>query len=388
MTYFVGIDIAKYFHVATIIDHQGVVFKKPFEFKNNIEGFNFFYSQMKSLPKSDIVVGFESTAHYHENLMNSIANNGYSFKLLNPILTSRFRGINIRDVKNDSVDAQTIALFLLYDMHGKYTLHTNHLNDLYHLIKERDILRKKRATERIRLTAHLDRVFPELKPYIGNTLYTKGFSHLLKEISSAQQFTNTRIDRIHNLINKTSNFYAIDKVKKIKRMAQNSVGFHSESLTLSIKSTILQLDLIKEMSNQVQSEIISKMKELNSPIMQIPGIGYTQGAALLSIIGDINRFDSAKQLVAFAGLDPRIRQSGQFEAKQTRMSKRGSKILRYYSIWSAHNCVKNSKTLKDFYLKKRNENKSHYNALGHCAKKLLHYAFYILKNPDKEFSLI
>ena len=69
------------------------------------------------------------------------------------------------------------------------------------------------------------------------------------------------------------------------------------------------------------------------------------------------------------------------------MSKRGNRQLRYALIWSAYNVSKHTQTLNTYYSKKRDEGKSHYNALGHCAKKLVNYIFYILTNPEKEFVL-
>lgn len=71
------------------------------------------------------------------------------------------------------------------------------------------------------------------------------------------------------------------------------------------------------------------MDKLNSPIITIPGISYTLGAIIISEIGDIKRFSNPTKLLAYAGLDPGIRQSGNFNAKTTRISKRGSKHLRY-----------------------------------------------------------
>ena len=116
-------------------------------------------------------------------------------------------------------------------------------------------------------------------------------------------------------------------------------------------------------------------------------MGDIQIAYIMSAIKDITRFDSPSKILAFAGLDPKVRQSGQFKAKNTRMSKRGNKLLRYALTWSAHNVVKNSVTMNDYYLKKIHEGKSHYNALGHCAKKVVNYIYFILSNPDKEFIL-
>lgn len=112
-----------------------------------------------------------------------------------------------------------------------------------------------------------------------------------------------------------------------------------------------------------------------------------QIAYILATIQNISRFDNPCQVVSFAGLDPKVRQSGQFKASKTRISKRGNHLLPYALTWSANNIRKNSTVMSDYYLKKRSEGKSHYNALGHCAKKVVNYVFFILNNPDKELVL-
>ncbi len=99
---------------------------------------------------------------------------------------------------------------------------------------------------------------------------------------------------------------------------------------------------------------------------------------ILGEIGDITRFSSPSKVLAFAGLDPTVYQSGNFNASHTKMSKRGSRPLCYALINAAHNVVKNNKTFKDYYDQKMSEGKSHYNALGHCAGKLVRIIYKML----------
>ena len=105
----------------------------------------------------------------------------------------------------------------------------------------------------------------------------------------------------------------------------------------------------------------------------------------MSAIINITRFSSPKKLVAYAGLDPKVRQSGTWSMPRTRMSKRGSKLLRYALIWSAYNMARRPGPMKDYFELKKSQGKSHYNALGHCAAKLCRYLFWILNHPDEEF---
>lgn len=118
---------------------------------------------------------------------------------------------------------------------------------------------------------------------------------------------------------------------------------------------------------------------MNTTILTIPGISYNQAAVIIGCIGNINRFERSCQLLAYAGLDPSVIQSGNFQARATRMSKRGSGMLRYSLVYAAHNVVKNNKTFKEYYDLKRSQGKSHYCALGHVAHKLVRIIFKLLK---------
>jgi transposase len=129
---------------------------------------------------------------------------------------------------------------------------------------------------------------------------------------------------------------------------------------------------------QIESEIEDIVRSLDSVIMTIPGIGFINGGMILGEIGDITRFSNPSKLLAFSGLDPSVYQSGKFEAKHTRMSKRGSRALRYALINAAHNVVKNNQTFAAYYTQKKSDGRPHYAALGHCAGKLVRIIFKML----------
>ena len=121
------------------------------------------------------------------------------------------------------------------------------------------------------------------------------------------------------------------------------------------------------------------MDEIASPILSIPGISYTLGSIIISEIGNIERFSSPCKLLAFAGLDPTVKQSGTFNATHIKISKRGSKLLRYALIKAASITIWNSETFNTYYSKKISQGKSHNNVVCHVAHKLVRIVFKILK---------
>ena len=385
MTYFVGIDIAKYTHYASIIDSNGIIIEEPFPFDNSNDGFNYLLSKLNQLTLNDIVIGFESTAHYHLNLMNFLDNNGFKTIIINPILTKRFRNINIRNVKNDKVDSINIAMY--HSLNYSKLLSCSCLNDLHVLCNDLHNLKQTKSKLYIQLTAALDVTFPELKAYFKGNLKSVAAHNLLKELNTPIEISSTRIDKLVRIISRGSKGFNRKRVETLKQLAKESIGINSLSYSIKIKMIINQIELIEQQILELLDVIINNEIVRNSVLLQIPGMGYLQAANIISVIDSINRFASARQVLAYAGLDPIIRQSGTFLARSTRMSKRGNTLLRYTLIWSAHNCVRNSKVLNEYYQKKRSEGKSHYNALGHCAKKLVNYIFWILNNPEKKFIL-
>ncbi|MDD3999449.1 MAG: transposase, partial [Bacilli bacterium] len=145
----------------------------------------------------------------------------------------------------------------------------------------------------------------------------------------------------------------------------------------------LVIDALRFYEQQIElynKQIKIIMDEVGQNIMSIPGIGYTTGAMILSEIGDINNFASANSLLAYAGLDPSVYQSGKYDASKNTISKRGSKYLRYAIHLSSNIIWQHDKTFRDYYLKKSVEGKHHFVIIGHIDKKLVRVIYSILKN--------
>ena len=109
-------------------------------------------------------------------------------------------------------------------------------------------------------------------------------------------------------------------------------------------------------------------------------MGPVLGATILSEIGDISRFPSAAKLAAFAGIDPTVKQSGEFSGTRNHMSKRGSPYLRR-ALWQASTiAVHYDPVMKEFMAKKRAEGKPYMNAIGHVTKKLTNIIYAVLRD--------
>ena len=381
---FCGIDVAKYEHVASIYNPStGEIILDSLHFTNDDKGFKTLLVNLRKNKDNEIMIGFESTGHYHQILFNYLTSKKYKCYLINPYMTSKFRSISLRNAKNDNIDSRAIAQFLSLE-HKNLESEEFLSNELKELCLQRQFLIVDSSKMKIKLKTYLDRVFPELEGIVD--VNTSAIRAVLKEYPTARSISEVRIDKLKNLAKEASKGkYSLLKIEQVKEAAISSIGIDSTSLGLNITQCIETLELKERQIDIIEKEIKKHPTVINSPLHQLTGINDIEIAYIMSAIISIERFDDSKKLVAYAGLDPKVRQSGTWSASKTRMSKRGSKILRYALIWSSYNMTRKDGPIKTYYNKKISEGKSHYNALGHCAAKLCRYIFWILKHPEQEF---
>ena len=385
---YVGIDIAKHNHFASALSSDGEVLIEPFEFYNDGDGFNMLISALDSLESDNIIIGLESTAHYGDNLVRFLVASDYKVCVLNPIKTSTMRKNNIRKTKTDKVDTFIIAKTLMMQQSLRFvTLEDVDVMDLKELGRFRMRAIKQRTRLKIQLTSYMDKTFPELEKFFKSGLHQKSVYALLKEAPTPEAIASMHMTHLANLLKVNSHgHFGKDQARELRVLAKRSVGQSDGALSLRITQAIEQIELLDKQLDRIETDMTDIVKCMFSLIMTIPGIGYVNGGMILGEIGNIHRFSNPQKLLAYAGLDPTVYQSGNFTAKRTRMSKRGSKALRYALINAAHNVVKNNATFKAYYDAKRAEGKSHYNALGHCAGKLVRVIWKILTD-EVEFNL-
>lgn len=374
---YIGIDIAKFKHFASVVSSDGEVIVKPFPFENSREGFMKFVEEIENF--HDCLIGLESTGHYAENLIFFLYQRGYKIGLINPIQTDALRDSNIRKTKTDKIDTKLIVQCLMLKKYSIINSQDIDIIKLRRLCRFRMELVQQQTRIKTQLTGCLDIVFPELSNFFKGNLHLKVSYALLEKHSSAKDIRSTRIDALTNILyNNSHGKYKYDDAVRLKNLAKNSIGLDNPAIDIQVKCLITQLKLYQEQIKDIDLDIKSLMEIIDSPITSIPGIGYILGAMIISEIGDIKRFSNPSKLLAFAGLDPVIKQSGNFQADQMKISKRGSTYLRYAIYRAAFLIIYNNKTFSNFYLDKRAQGKSHRVALGHVCNKLVRVIFKIL----------
>ena len=367
--YFVGIDISKYKHDCFICSETGEVIEENLSFQNTNEGFTQLLNLLNSLNNNhEIRIGFEATGHYGMNLKLFLEKNNYSFMEFNPALVKQFiKGQTLRRTKTDKKDASQITKYLMsvdYKPHPKQFYHKFSLKSLS---RKRDKLVTQRSYYLNQITNILDLIFPEFKPLFYNEFSITSL-YILSKYKTPDKIKNMKDFDSINKVARGKFSYA--RFLKIKETAKNTIGQSDDYLEFDLENMLNLYDNINSIIKQYDDKIEMIIKELNPPTLSINGIGPISCAAIISEFGDVSRFKSADAMVAFAGIEPSISESGT-EQHDGKMVKHGSGHLRYHLLNAADYVFLHESIFTEFYYKKRNEGKTHRVALSHVAKKLV-----------------
>ena len=304
-SYFVGIDIAKHKHFASIVSSDGEIISDPFPFSNDIDGFRQLTSKLDSLPKQKILIGLESTAHYGENLISYLFSLGFHIGVINPIQTASLRKSNIRKTKNDKVDTFIIIKALTLNNYSLVSSRDINILKLKGLCRSRRNLVTMRSKAKIQLVSYIDQIFPELPKFFKGNIHLNVSYQLLKQFSSPNEIKELHLTKLANILHDNSHGrYGKEDAIHLKEIANNSVGICNPSICLQIKHAISQIELYDSQIDEVEELYKQIIDEMDTTILTIPGMSYNQAAVILASIGDIKRFKKSCQILAYARLRP------------------------------------------------------------------------------------
>lgn len=367
--YFVGIDISKFKHDCVIIDELGGTVTPSWSFANDCEGFSLLKKLLDSL-EGEKRIGFEATGHYGQNLKLFLESNGFTFMEFHPLLISRFvRSKSLRNTKTDSIDAHSIAHYMMTVEYKPYPPSFYHLDKLKSLTRFRDSLVRQRSRQLVELTNVLDKVFPEFKPFFKGRLSVTAL-YILAHYQTPERIANMNARSYEPLRKLSRGRFTMAHFIQLKALAKNTVGSPSDYL---FDQMDILLDLYAQLDSKV-GELDVQIKEcvrgIDPPCLSLPGIGELSAAVILSEFGDFSKFQNPSKMLSFAGLEPGYFQSGQSEFTG-HMVKHGSSQLRYALMNCCLPLITNEPVFAEYYAKKRAEGKPHRVALTHVAKKLL-----------------
>lgn len=375
-----GIDVAKRKHSAMVINAKSETVRQNFTFRNDRQGFDKLLGELEPFAEQ-LLIALEATGHYWLSLYEVLTSAGYQVVVLNPLQVHAYQRSGIRKRKNDRIDSFWIADFARISNPQATTQQAPELLQLRDLSRFRIRLTENMGNCKRRILSILDRVFPEYEKLFSDVFLTSS-RQLLAQAVTAQEFADFDLGELTSLLSSASRGrFGQEKAEAIQSVARQSIGVHflADSVRIQMRCLLQQLDLLEAQRQEVNVMIEQLMQQLPQHITSIPGIGLATGAAILSEIGDVNRFQSPDKLVAYAGIDATVYQSGEFEALETHMSKRGSPYLRQ-ALWQAASmAVLYDPQLKVYYQRKKAEGKHHGTAIGAVCRKLVARIYIILK---------
>ena len=316
--YIVGIDIGKNHHEASIVSPEGKQIGPSLRFATTHKGADSLMSFIfKNIGNSPCVFGMEATGHYWYPIYSFLKAKGYTIYVINPIQSDSLRKMYIRQTKNDSIDSFLIAEVIRFGQFGTTSM---------------GILEKYLTPENIE-NAPIDELFEIIK------------------------------DKSHNRLTRA-------KAISIKEAAADTFGIKiaQDAFSFQLKQLIDRMNFLDKQIEALDCQILEYYEKFDCYLHTIPGIGMIAAATILAEIGDINRFKSSSALVAFAGIDPTVRQSGEFSSTHNHMSKRGSPYLRHAIFLAATARSFHNSPLNAYYKKKRDQGKHHLTATGAVAR--------------------
>ena len=369
--FYIGIDVASEKHDCCILNEKKKIIRS-FSFLNSPDGFQSLLSALSGIQPDEIKIGLEATGIYSENLSVFLRRKGFDVTTINPLLLKKHQcATTLRKTKTDKADAKGIALFIAEEGFQPDLPVSYHIQELKSLTRARFSFVQDRSALKNKVKRLVVLLFPELLEQFSD-IFGASATALLKQYPSAEKLAACHTDALAALLRKSSRGrFGRAKAAYLKQLAKCSIGNHSPARVMELKMLLARIDLLSEQIKDYDKQIKIIMDELDSPVPTIPGIGYTLGATIIAEVGNISRFSSPAKLLAFAGLEPSIYQSGKFVPASGRMVKRGSPFLRWALLQAAGYVPNYSSTFALYREKKLSEGKSAAVARSHVAKKLV-----------------
>lgn len=322
-----AIDVAKGKSIVTLVSSSGEVLIDPYEVNHSINDFTNLLNRINQFKLDNISVIMESTGIYHRPIERFFLDNKFKVFVINPIY-GKMKKRNLRKTKTDKEDCFNLVNLFLTNTFKEYSKpDLNALSRQYFALDELCMNLKNRYRNLVYLC------FPEYEElFKGNTIYSSIALEFIEKYPHADIISKARIDKLQNFFKKQGFSYWKSKPIKIKEVASNS--YPSVDMNDEIVSNLSQ---ISRLVNEYQKAIdiikykivfLSKKSKYFETINSIYGIGEFTTSSIIAELGDINRFNNIKELIAYCGLDSSIKQSGKSVNVHGPISKSGNKYMR------------------------------------------------------------
>jgi transposase len=376
----VGIDVGKRTHEACFLAADGQPVGRPLRFASTAAGVRLLEERLAALPEP-AAVALEASGRYWLGLQRRLAAGGRAVVVVNPLQVGAFRETGVRKAKTDRRDA-----FVLADLVRIGRARPNYVPDDL-ILELRDLTRfrwglvDQLGDAKRRVLGVLDRVFPEFADQFRDPFGASARA-LLARAAAAAEFAEIPLDELTALLEAASRKrFGADKARALRRTAEDSLGVAAlgRAARLELDQLLAQIALLEAQVADADAAVAELLARTGQHLTSIPGVGPVLAATILAEVGDVDRFARPSALVAYAGIDPSVFASGQFQGTRSRISKRGSPYLRRALYLAAHSGHPRDPELGAYLAKKLGEGKPYKAAVVATARKLLGRIYVVLK---------
>jgi transposase len=359
--------------------------KEYFPNKDGLNGLLMDVETLACQTKANVIIGCESTGIYHLPLVEFFDKKKLDLKVFNGLELRKYHGSKIRKTRNDPIDADTIARALVIENiipdNAKIPKDVKNLRELTR-IKGRIVEYIGRC--KVRIKRDMDIIARGYSRCFKNILGRSSTTILKSCVQLTKPFDRSEED-IFKMLKKVRYSKAKEKAREIKAIFENSVRPEGvfEACVIEIRCLIQQYELMTEQVEKIDKRIERLVEKMGTPILSINGIGKTGAGIILGEIGSVDRFKTVDSLVAYAGLDPSVKKSGQYESSNRKISKRGSPYLRRALYNSAVVAMTRNPVCKAFAQRLKAKGKKPRVVIVAVARKLLTIVYSVLKNNRK-----
>ena len=381
--YIVGIDIGKNHHEASIVSPEGKQIGHSLRFATTHKGADSLMSFIfNNIGNSSCIFGMEATGHYWYPIYSFLKARGYTIYVINPIQSDSLRKMYIRQTKNDSIDSFLIAEVIRFGQFTTTSMADENILAMRQLCRYRDSVISSRTEIKLRISTIMEQIFPEYEKQFSS-LWLSTSMGILEKYLTPENIENAPIDELFEIIkDKSHNKLTMKKAISIREAAADTFGIKiaQDAFSFQLKQLIDRMNFLDKQIEALDCQILEYYEKFDCYLHTIPGIGMIGAATILAEIGDISRFKNSSSLIAFAGIDPTVRQSGEFNSTHNHMSKRGSPYLRHAIFLAATTCSFHNSPLNAYYKKKRDQGKHHLTATRAVARKLTTVIYAVLRD--------
>lgn len=311
----IGLDIYKEESHGQAFLERGKPYREMLHFEYTRDGLANLLQVLKdveSVSKQRPLLILEATGHYQSPVVQFLEEYHYIYIVINPLISNRLRKSQLRKVKTDAADAYLLGELYYKEEFEPFKKRGIQLLNLRYLTRQYESFSKMYVQTKLQFQAVLDQVFPAYKGVFGamySGISLRFLSDFPTSYSVLQTYEDTLKARMKELLSSKrgrSEDWINQSVQRLLDAAKQNPFQQTmyASHLINLKVLITLILQYQEHLIELEQNIDALAEEIEEYelIQSIPGIGHKIAATILSEIGEVDRFDHPKKLVAFAGI--------------------------------------------------------------------------------------